>query len=223
MDKTELVQQVAHLFKISGYVVDISVEINYREIDVVATERHGLIRKTVLIECADYASAVGIDKLQGDVRKLEAARDHLGHQAIIMHVSEHGYSKNASGFAHDSKIPIYKLADLKSYLIDFSEYIASIKNDPQRGIIASEYQPTTIHVEGRPDQKTSALPFIKQWLSTDNKWLTILGDYGVGKLSLTALMEPAMCTPNGATLGGDSGVRTHRKVRCFPPHRQRGF
>ena len=42
-------------------------------------------------------------------------------------------------------------------------------------------------------------------------------------LSLTALMEPAMCTPNGATLGGDSGVRTHRKVRCFPPHRQRGF
>ena len=42
-------------------------------------------------------------------------------------------------------------------------------------------------------------------------------------LSLTALMEPAMCTPNGATLGGVSGVRTHRKVRCFPPHRQRGF
>lgn len=43
------------------------------------------------------------------------------------------------------------------------------------------------------------------------------------RLLLTALMEPAMCTPNGATLGGVSGVRTHRKVRCFPPHRQRGF
>ena len=53
--------------------------------------------------------------------------------------------------------------------------------------------------------------------------LLTLALFAAKRVSLTALMEPPMCTPNGATLGGDSGVRTHRKVRCFPPHRQRGF
>ena len=60
-------------------------------------------------------------------------------------------------------------------------------------------------------------PLVKELISAGHRVL------GLARLSLTALMEPAMCTPNGATFGGVSGVRTHRKVRCFPPHRQRGF
>lgn len=181
MDKTELVQQVAHLFNISGYIVDTSVEVNFREIDVIAVERHGLIRKTVLVECADYSTTVGISKLQDDVGKLEAAQKHLGHQAIIMHVSIHGYTQNASGYALENKIPVFKLSDLKNHLIDFSEYVEMIKNDPQRIIISKEYQETSIHIEGNPAEKNRALTFIKNWLESKGKWLTVLGDYGVGK------------------------------------------
>jgi GTPase SAR1 family protein len=181
VDKTELVQQVAYLFKISGYIVDTSVEVNFREIDVIATERHGLIRKTVLVECADYSGTVGIAKLQEDVGKLEAAQKHLGHQAIIMHVSVCGYTQNASGYALENKIPIFKLGDLKNHLIDFSEYVEMINHDPQRTVILKEYQETSIHVEGKPEAKSKALAFVKNWLGTEGKWLTILGDYGVGK------------------------------------------
>jgi hypothetical protein len=181
MDKTELVKEVAYLFEISGYEVDVSVLINFREIDVVAKERQGLVRKTVLVECANYSTSVGIDKLQEDIRKLEAARHELGHQAVIMHVSLNGYTQNASGYALSKGIPCYKLSSLKMHLINFEEYVKFVKNDPQRQYIIAEYQPTTIHREGYPDRKVGAVAFIKQWLKKDKKWLTILGDYGVGK------------------------------------------
>ena len=36
-------------------------------------------------------------------------------------------------------------------------------------------------------------------------------------------IECVIDRPNGASLSGVPGVRTHRKVRCFPPHRQRYF
>ena len=68
MDKTILVEKVSDLFRVSGYRVKTSVRINHREIDIVAEEMQGLVRKTILVECADYASPVGIPKLQEDLR-----------------------------------------------------------------------------------------------------------------------------------------------------------
>ena len=56
MDKTSLVKAVANLFELTGHRVQTSVKINHREIDVVAEELNTLLRKTVLIECADYSS-----------------------------------------------------------------------------------------------------------------------------------------------------------------------
>ena len=77
MDKTKLVAEVAHLFRISGHKVDTSVEINHREIDVFAEETQGLVRKKILIECADFAKPVGVDKVQTDLNKLRAAKEVL--------------------------------------------------------------------------------------------------------------------------------------------------
>lgn len=81
---------------------------------------------------------------------------------------------------------------------------------------AGEYLPSRINHLGNAVYIRLATPLGSWWADTS------IGSR-LHELSLTALMEPAMFTPNGATLGGDSGVRTHRKVRCFPPHRQRGF
>lgn len=90
MDKTALVQEVAELFRTTGHKVDTSIRINHREIDIRAEETQGLLRKIILIECADYAKPVGVAKLTEDIAKLRTAKELLGEHAVVMHVSRRG-------------------------------------------------------------------------------------------------------------------------------------
>ena len=182
MDNTTLTNEVAHLFRISGYKVDTSVEINHREIDVRAEETQGLIRKTILVECADYDSSVGVSKIQEDLNKLEAAREQMQESVILMHVSRNGYSKNASGYALDKGISIFSFASLIHQLVNFDAYIKAVENDKARNIILNEYQPTKVHFDGKSHRHAKpAMEFIDEWISGSSRWLTVLGDYGVGK------------------------------------------
>ena len=107
MDKTELVAKIAHLFQMTKHDVQTSVSINSREIDIRATETLGIVRKIILIECAEYSRAVGVDKLQLDIRKLDAAKELLKDRAVLMHVSEHGYTKDAYGYANERGIDVF--------------------------------------------------------------------------------------------------------------------
>jgi hypothetical protein len=181
MDNTKLVAEVAELFNVSGYKVDTSVKINFREIDIRAEELQGLIRKIVLIECADYNKPVGIDKLQEDIRKLHSAKEALKDNAIIMHVSRKGYSANAKGYAFENGIPIYSIESLANQLINFNDYIDAIENEQIRDVILKEYQPNPLYIEEKRTTKHSSIHFLKTWLQSEKRWLTLLGDYGVGK------------------------------------------
>src|ERR1035437_6610358 len=181
MDKTELVATVKTLFEMTGHRVQTSVRINHREIDVVAEELTGLVRKTILIECANYASSVGIDKLQTDLNKLDAARKHLDARAVVMHVAATGYTQDVKGYAMDSGIPLETIDSLELKLANFVPYIEAVSADPIRSIILKEYQPTRIHTDGNPNHAEPALRYLDRWISGEARWLTILGDYGVGK------------------------------------------
>lgn len=181
MDKTGLVREVSELFSISGYSVKTSVKLNHREIDVYAEELQGIIRKIILVECADYKQPVGVDKLQTDLNKLTAAKDHLKGRAVLTHVSRYGYSPEAYGFALDAGIDIFSIEELRSRLINFNEYIEAIENDPSKDIILREYQPNRMHFESNKKSKEKSMFFLDKWIDTDSHWLTVLGDYGVGK------------------------------------------
>jgi len=181
MDKTQLVREVAELFRASGHKVDTSVRINHREIDVRAEELNSLVRKTILVECADYENTVGVEKLQEDLLKLRAAKETLKDDAVIMHVSRNGYTPDAAGYAADAHIPAYIIADLQARLINFDPYIQAVETDPVRQTILKEYQPNNLRFEGRDAQATPAISFLKDWLASGGPWLTLLGDYGVGK------------------------------------------
>ena len=181
MDNTALTEQVAHLFRISGYKVDKSVQINHAEIDIRAEETQGLIRKIILVECADFKSSVGVRKIRDDINKLEAARGQLKDNVILMHVSRNGYSKTASGYALDKGIAIFTFTSLTHRLVNFDSYIDAVENDNVRDIILTEYQPTRLHFDGKPRQAQPAMNFLEEWVSGPSRWLTILGDYGVGK------------------------------------------
>lgn len=181
MDKTELVSKVSNLFRISGCKVDISVKINHREIDIRAEETQGLVRKIILVECASYAEPVGVSKIQNDITKLRSAKEVLKDNAIIMHVSKTGYSPEASGYALDNGISIFSFDELKSQLINFDSYIKAIEDEPLRQTIIKEYQQNQIHFERNKKSSRFSLKFLKNWLHGGERWLTLLGDYGVGK------------------------------------------
>jgi hypothetical protein len=181
MDKTDLVKEVSELFSISGYSVKTSVKINHREIDIHATELQNIIRKTVLIECADCEKPVGVEKLQTDLNKLYAARDHLKERAVLTHVSRNGYSPEAYGIALDSGVEILSIAELRSRIVNFNEYVQAIESDISKDIILREYQPNRMHYEGNNKSIQKSMQFLDQWLETDSHWMTVLGDYGVGK------------------------------------------
>ncbi|WP_156925368.1 NACHT domain-containing protein [Nitratidesulfovibrio termitidis] len=181
MDKTKLVATVAHLFEISGHKVTTSIAINHREIDVIAQELQGLVRKIIVIECADYAKPVGVEKLQRDIDKLKSAKETFKDKAVLMHVSTNGYTPEANGYAESRGIDIYSLQNLLSRLVNFDQYVLHIESDQQREIIEKEYQPNTIHYEGSHKDSKPSISFLKRWLEGDSRWLTVLGDYGVGK------------------------------------------
>ena len=144
-------------------------------------ELQNIIRKTVLIECADYKKSVGVDKLQTDINKLKAARDYLKERAVLTHVSRNGYSPEAYGLALDAGIDIFSIGELRSRLINFNEYVEAIENDTSKEIILKEYQPNRMHFEGRKKSIEKSIKFLDEWIETDFHWLTVLGDYGVGK------------------------------------------
>lgn len=182
MDKTELTTEVAHLFRVSGYNVDVSVSINNAEIDIRADETQGLIRKTLLVECADHERPVGIVKMRTDINKLDAAREFLKENAVLMHVSRHGYTADASGFAHTKGISCFSLDTLIHQLVNFDAYIHAVEADNVRDTILAEYQPTKMHFDGQSTRRAlPAMEFLLEWLAGPSRWLTVLGDYGVGK------------------------------------------
>lgn len=182
LNKSQLVDAVEELLLATNHSVKKSVEINGREIDIVAEERQGLAPKTILIECADYSKPVGVDKLQEDIRKLDAARDNLNkYRTVCMHVSNVGYSRQANTYAHQNGLDIFSIHQLQNRIINFESYFEVIERDKQRNVIELEYQETKINPENERKNKTPALKFISEWLNSKDRWLTILGDYGVGK------------------------------------------
>lgn len=182
MDQTALTNEVAELFRLNGHAVEVSVKINHREIDVVARELQGIFPKVYLIECADYAKPVGVSKIQEDINKLLAARRDMGESAVLVHVSRNGYTAEASGLARSEGISFSGIDSIRANLINFEPYVKFVKDDPLRRIILREYQPTAMSQEGgvRAGAKR-AIEFLEGWRKTENPYLIVLGDYGVGK------------------------------------------
>lgn len=183
MDKTELVNNVATIFRLNGHKVETDVQINHRRIDVVAEEMQGLFRKTWLIECAEYSKNVDVGKAQDDINKLNAAREKMSSACVCAHISLSGYTPQASGYLRDAGVSFSTYSNLISNMINFSPYVESVENEKTRAVILKEYQETRIFFDGAGKESSSpSMKFLKEWLRNgESKWLTVLGDYGVGK------------------------------------------
>lgn len=167
MDKTELVQKVAQLFRVTEHKVDISIKLEHREIDIIATPLQGLVRAPILVECADYSHTVGVEKIQSDIAKLVAARKSIGQSCVFMHVSTNGHSSEALGMAREESISCYTLQALISNLVNFDPYIDKIENEVVRQVIETEYQPTKMFYDDDPKKKNR--PFCLQQIGYAQK------------------------------------------------------
>jgi hypothetical protein len=70
---------------------------------------------------------------------------------------------------------------LTSQLINFDAYIEAVESDRLKPAILKEYQPNKIYYERAQKNAQGSLTFLKHWMNSDVQWLTLLGDYGVGK------------------------------------------
>lgn len=65
--------------------------------------------------------------------------------------------------------------------MNFDGYVENVEADPLKPVIMNEYQATQLHTDGNSRDRRSAPRYLKDWLAGDKSWLTVLGDYGVGK------------------------------------------
>lgn len=98
-----------------------------------------------------------------------------------VHVALNEYTTPARGYANEHGVDVYTLGELESRLVNFDAYIHRIRSHDLYKVIEAEYQETTLHAEGKPNEKVPALKFFDEWLKSESRWLTVFGDYGVGK------------------------------------------
>jgi hypothetical protein len=175
------VNKVSNLFEISGHKSRTGVDVGNTRIDVLAEEQHGLVRKSILAVCTSSAEPTPSAQMSQDVKRLQAAQRNLnGVSAVLMHVSQAGHTADAQAYAKSKNVELFTAEELAHRLINFDGYIKAVRKDPSRQMILREYQQTTIHYEG-DKKKVPALEFLTHWVAGSQRWLTILGDYGVGK------------------------------------------
>jgi len=129
MDRTQFVGAVAELLRIADHEVQTSVMVNHQEVHVLARERTGLARKSLVIECTTHDNPVDTAELEAGLSKLRAVIRHLGHSAVPMHVSATGYTKDAAGLARSEHLDALSFDELTSRLVNFEDYIAAMEKD----------------------------------------------------------------------------------------------
>jgi len=111
---------------------------------------------------------------------------------------------------------------------DISLKEARDRRDEARKLIANGIDPSAARKAGKVQTASEGETFeivAREWhFKTLPKWTASTAETIITRLvSLTALMEPPMSAPNGATWIGVSGLRTRFKSIRFPLHRQLSF
>ncbi|MBS3955138.1 MAG: NACHT domain-containing protein [Methylomicrobium sp.] len=173
--KTSLTWQVKELFELCGYnVKGAPSQQAQNSWDLIATPIQGLERRPVYIKCVDE---VGNSDLNSLLKIRED--DPLSLLAIVAH-NKLDLTMVTEGVRLGIQLTTYD--QLVSQMINFSPYVERVLNDPNFLNLQTEYvEPYIEHAKG----KSLAWDYLEDWSRNDeSNWLTVLGDYGVGKTSL---------------------------------------
>ena len=169
------VDKIRELFEICGYQVESAS--NNLDYELLATPLQGLDRRPIYIKCNDDTEDVLILQRLANIRKANISVS-LFYITSSSKISIDFYTKCTS-----LGIECYTYKKLVSQMINFKPYVDRVLSDP--GLLKLEHEYEEPNIDTLNGQKL-VWSYLDDWLKNDNNWLTILGDYGVGK---TALLE----------------------------------
>jgi len=187
---------VAGLFSLLGYAVNLNELISGAQTDLVVELRQGKLGYSSIVECKDHRDKISnadVERFWGRVASSRFTKGYF--------VSRNGFTPSAKVFASDKKeITLLTYKELLNSLADFSAYIQALIHDFEH---YSEYgegeRLPIIEIMARCDlhkyyvrldcygDEIGEQPiddFVLDWLADPkHNYLAILGDYGTGKSS----------------------------------------
>jgi WD40 repeat protein len=174
-------EQVAELYRMIGFNVEIDRLIGGRQIDLVLRQNIGTMTIPFIVECKSYQ--VAMDDLDKFRLKLDLAKKKNPRYLGIM-VSNTGFARNCREAAEEAGVECVLFSDLSRSLIDFTAYTKTLVKDFKNSELARLYIEPCVRREGKEDTEEAG-SFLDQWLNRpEARQITLLGDYGTGKTSL---------------------------------------
>ena len=186
----EFEDEVEHLLRLKGYVVERNALISGTQIDLVARKSDLLTNVVLLVECTDRAEPVGVDLVKEKSAILLSGPDSKAIYRLLV-VTRKGFTAEARAFSGSQPhLLLLTLAELEAQLIDFTPYVDWYLSNYERstgpfreGRLFDHY----VELSGRADTG-SFIPSVSQavddWLKDrTNNLLFILGEFGSGKTS----------------------------------------
>lgn len=179
--REQLIKDVEKLLQLTGHRISIRDDLTRAGVHILAEETNTVSRKSLLVLCDATTSPMTRHQLESTFVGAFDMRARMGGSVILMHVAKGGHEEDAQRYAQEVGIDACSLRDLEHRMVNFKPYIRAIQSDRLRQLILREYQPTKIHFANERKASKPALEFLTEWLAGPDRWLTLLGDYGVGK------------------------------------------
>ncbi len=174
-------EQVAELYRMMGFQVEIDRLIGGRQVDLVLKQTIGTMTIPFIVECKTHQ--VDMDDLDKFLHKLDLAKKENPRYLGIM-VSNTGFARNCGEAAGKLGITCVLFSDLSRSLIDFTTYTKILVEDFKNSELARVYIEPCLRPEEKEDSEAAG-SFLDRWLNRpEARQITLLGDYGTGKTSL---------------------------------------
>jgi HEAT repeat protein/energy-coupling factor transporter ATP-binding protein EcfA2 len=177
-------RQVASLFRLLGFSVEIDVLIGGRQVDLRIDSRSGPLSRTYIVECKNQSNPVTTAQYDSFRGRLMAAKSAISPKVRGIIVASVGFVKEIKAQSAHDDIELFTISELETSLIDFRPYVQTL--------IQRLENDTTLEYFVEPNLKRehlvlpqAAYAVLNEWLSDPSaNHMTILGDYGVGKTTL---------------------------------------
>lgn len=185
-----LEKEIARIFILKGFEVELNREIAGNEIDVLAKKKKSYSSKYqfYVIECKHWDTKITkyiVNKYEG-VRngvKGELKKVNIEGDFEIIIISSAGFTDNAKKAADAHDIILSTYDELLSDLMNFGPYLTFLIQNFKGSTLEKLYIEQDFLPESTMEEINS-FDFVKQWLEIpDSKQIFLLGNYGTGKTS----------------------------------------
>jgi uncharacterized protein YjbI with pentapeptide repeats len=175
----ELSIKVKEIFETCGYSVQFSHQQDRDLFDIEAKKAQGLDRRPLYIKCSTSKAS------NNHLQQLAALRNRFPHFGIYF-IAEEAFDSAIITQSARLGIECRTYQQVVDQMINFDPYIQAVLQDSDLNTLAKEYE--LPYIESQQGRHL-AWNFLDSWLANpESNWLTVLGDYGVGKSALLQML-----------------------------------